>query len=175
MLNKEICSNRRNKNVKYVPTNTILLMSQKNYILQMRNVIVLILVTLTASCSLTTEVQEESRFIPKQILESAREVKSLDGTWEIIFDHGNIGRDTDWHLDKVFSAQSTKQNITVPGCWEEIEKNYEGVAFYRRTFNVPSTWEGKVVHIHFDAVNFLSEVWINDNAVGFHEGGFTPF
>jgi beta-galactosidase len=184
MLNKEICmcSNLRNKNVKYVLTNTILLMPQKNYILQMRNVrllmsnaIVLILVTLTASCSLTAEIQEESRFNPKQILDSAREVKSLDGTWEIIFDHGNIGRDADWHLDKVFSAQSAKQNITVPSCWEEIEKDYEGVAFYRRTFNVPAGWEGKVVHIHFDAVNFLSEVWINGNAVGFHEGGFTPF
>jgi hypothetical protein len=66
MLNKEICmcSNLRNKNVKYVLTNTILLMPQKNYILQMRNVrllminaIVLILVTLTASCSLTAEGQ----------------------------------------------------------------------------------------------------------------------
>ena len=107
--------------------------------------------------------------------DNAREVKSLDGEWEIIFDPENIGRDADWHKDKVFSAQSAKQNITVPSCWEEIEKDYEGVAFYRCTFKVPANWEGKVVHLNFDAVNFLSEVWVNDNAVGFHEGGFTPF
>ena len=110
-----------------------------------------------------------------EVTGNARQEQSLDGKWEIIFDHNNIGRDADWHLDKVFSAQSAKQNITVPSCWEEVEKDYEGVAFYRRTFNVPAGWEGKVVHIQFDAVNFLSEVWINDNAVGFHEGGFTPF
>jgi hypothetical protein len=36
-------------------------------------------------------------------------------------------------------------------------------------------WEGKVVHVQFDAVNFQSEVWVNDKAAGFHEGGFTPF
>jgi hypothetical protein len=29
--------------------------------------------------------------------------------------------------------------------------------------------------LHFDAVNFRSEVWLNDTAVGMHEGGFTPF
>lgn len=110
-----------------------------------------------------------------KVKDNVREVKSLDGTWEIIFDPENAGRDAGWHKDKVFSAQSTKRNITVPSCWEEIEKDYEGVAFYRRKFKVPASWEGKVVHLNFDAVNFFSEVWINDQAAGYHEGGFTPF
>ena len=110
-----------------------------------------------------------------EVTGNARQEQSLDGKWEIIFDHNNIGRDADWHLDKVFSQQSAKRNINVPSCWEEIEKDYEGVAFYRRTFKVPADWKGKVVHLNFDAVNFLSEVWINDQAAGYHEGGFTPF
>jgi len=110
-----------------------------------------------------------------KVKDNAREVKSLDGTWEIIFDPENTGRDAGWYKDKVFSAQSTKRNITVPSCWEEIEKDYEGVAFYRRKFKVPASWEGKVVHLNFDAVNFFSEVWINDKAAGYHEGGYTPF
>ena len=33
----------------------------------------------------------------------------------------------------------------------------------------------KIINIQFDAVNYLSEIWINDQAVGYHEGGFTPF
>jgi len=108
-------------------------------------------------------------------IDSAREVKSLDGTWQIIFDHKNTGREAGWHLDKVFSAQSAKRNITVPSAWELIEEDYEGVAFYHHKFKVPANWEGKVIRLQFGAVNYLSEVWLNDEVVGFHEGGFTPF
>jgi len=108
-------------------------------------------------------------------LKNAREVKLLDGTWEIIFDDENVGRDTEWHIDKVFSGQSAKRKITVPSAWELIEKDYEGVAFYRHSFKVPANWKGKVIRLQFDAVNYLCEVWLNDEVVGFHEGGFTPF
>jgi len=100
---------------------------------------------------------------------------SLDGTWEIVFDPENKGREGEWHLDKAFTAAKGRRKIAVPSCWEETEKDYEGVAFYRRTFTVPAEWEGKVIRLHFDAVNFLAEVWLNDQAVGMHEGGFTPF
>ena len=31
------------------------------------------------------------------------------------------------------------------------------------------------MRLQFDAVNFRTEVWLNDTAVGEHEGGFTPF
>lgn len=104
-----------------------------------------------------------------------RNIQSLDGKWEIIFDPENIGHDAGWYKDGVFSEQDMKKDITVPSCWEEIEKNYEGVAFYRRKFKIPASWEGKVVHVNFDAVNFFSEVWVNDQAAGYHEGGYTPF
>jgi hypothetical protein len=100
---------------------------------------------------------------------------SLDGEWEIIFDSENRGKEKGWYLDENFDQQSNKREIKVPSCWEEIEKDYEGVAFYRRKFNVPESWEGRIVQLHFDAVNFKSEVWINDQEVGFHEGGYTPF
>ena len=106
---------------------------------------------------------------------NARDVRSLDGTWEILFDPENVGRHAGWHRDKVFSAQPTRRTIAVPSCWEEIEKDYEGVAFYRRQFKVPANWAGQVVRLGFDAVNFFCEVWVNDQAAGYHEGGFTPF
>jgi beta-galactosidase len=106
---------------------------------------------------------------------SARDTQLLDGTWEIAFDAENIGREGDWHKGKVFRSVKGRRDITVPSCWELIEKDYEGVAFYQRTFKVSTEWKGKVVRLQFDAVNFLAEVWVNDVAVGMHEGGFTPF
>ena len=102
-------------------------------------------------------------------------VLSLDGAWDIIFDHKNEGREGWWHTDNAFERHPSKQEILVPSCWEEVEIDYEGVAFYRRKFTIPGNWEGKTVEIEFDAVNYLAEVWINDQVVGFHEGGFTPF
>ena len=106
---------------------------------------------------------------------SAREVMSLDGQWDILFDPTNQGRDAGWNRDDIFEAQPTRRTITVPSCWELVEKDYEGVAFYRRKFRVPASWAGRVVRLHFDAVNFRAEVWLNGTAVGCHDGGFTPF
>lgn len=100
---------------------------------------------------------------------------TLDGTWEIIFDHKNEGRESLWFNDSIFEKQPSKQQLNAPACWELIEQDYEGVTFYRHKFEVPATWEGKVIRLQFDAVNYLSEVWLNDAVVGYHEGGFTPF
>ncbi|MBN2450917.1 MAG: hypothetical protein JXR77_11040 [Lentisphaeria bacterium] len=103
-----------------------------------------------------------------------RQVLSLDGTWEIAFDPENRGRDGKWMRRGSFPTGAAR-SIVVPSCWELTEKDYEGVAFYRRTFRVPEEWSGQVVRLRFEAVNFLAEVWLNDSAIGFHEGGFTPF
>jgi len=112
---------------------------------------------------------------PRQGNAESRETQSLDGTWEILFDPENVGRANNWHQESVFSARDDRREIKVPSCWEEIERDYEGVAFYRRKFPVPASWAGKTVRMQFDAVNYLAEVWLNDEVVGFHEGGFTPF
>ena len=95
--------------------------------------------------------------------------------WEIIFDPDNIGREADWHQERVFSSLVDRCEIRVPSCWEEIEQDYEGVAFYGRRFSVPELWRGKTVRLQFDAVNYVAEVWLNDHIVGRHEGGYGPF
>lgn len=107
--------------------------------------------------------------------QNEREILHLDGKWEIIFDHNNEGKQGLWYLNNEFSRNENIREINVPSAWELIEKDYEGVAFYRRSFNVPEEWKGKTLRLHFGAVNYISEVWLNDNVVGYHEGGFTPF
>lgn len=104
----------------------------------------------------------------------AKESQSLDGSWQIVFDPTNGGGARQWVREENFPREQGRE-IAVPSCWELIEKDYEGVAFYRRTFTVPNSWQGKVVRLQFDAVNFRAEVWLNATAVGSHEGGFTPF
>ncbi|NRB49429.1 MAG: beta galactosidase jelly roll domain-containing protein [Saprospiraceae bacterium] len=106
---------------------------------------------------------------------AAQNTMSLNGQWDIIFDSQNEGREAGWMQAAIFEAQVNKETIQVPAAWERYKKDYEGVAFYRKQFKVPQQWDGKVVRLQFGAVNYLTEVWLNDEVVGFHEGGFTPF
>lgn len=47
--------------------------------------------------------------------------------------------------------------------------------WYRRTFVLPLNWEGKRLLLHFGAVDWKAEVWVNGKLAGEHTGGFYPY
>ncbi|MEN6306534.1 MAG: LamG-like jellyroll fold domain-containing protein [Anaerohalosphaeraceae bacterium] len=47
--------------------------------------------------------------------------------------------------------------------------------WYRRTFDVPAGWQGQQILLHFNACDWQTEVFINGQAVGSHQGGYDPF
>ena len=47
--------------------------------------------------------------------------------------------------------------------------------WYERTFTVPSTWKKQQVLLHFEAVDWSAEVWVNGKLAGSHTGGYAPF
>ncbi len=47
--------------------------------------------------------------------------------------------------------------------------------WYERTFSVPSSWKGKDILLHFGAVDWKTDVWVNGYYVGEHKGGYDPF
>ena len=51
----------------------------------------------------------------------------------------------------------------------------ENELWYERTFSVPSSWKGKNVLLHFGAVDWQTDVWVNGFHVGQHKGGYDPF
>ena len=51
----------------------------------------------------------------------------------------------------------------------------EKEVWYNRVFNVPEKWNGMNVLLHFGAVDWKTDVWVNDMKVGEHTGGYTPF
>lgn len=50
-----------------------------------------------------------------------------------------------------------------------------GIAWYRKSFQVPANWQNKKVAIYFEGVYMNSEVFINGQSVGFHPYGYTSF
>lgn len=106
---------------------------------------------------------------PRPIMERT-EWKNLNGLWDYaIIEKGK-------HTPSVFDGK-----ILVPFA---VESSLSGVGktvgaekelVYRRSFDVPSSWKGKRVLLHFGAVDWRTDVWVNDVKVGSHTGGFTPF
>ena len=47
--------------------------------------------------------------------------------------------------------------------------------WYKRTFQVPATWKGKEILLHFGAVDWQADVFVDDVLIGSHVGGYTPF
>lgn len=98
----------------------------------------------------------------------------------------------DWkNLNGLWKYAITKKGTTAPATYQgdilvpfAVESSLSGVGkminekeelWYHRTFDVPSNWRGKQVLLHFGAVDWKAEVWVNDVKVGEHTGGFTPF
>lgn len=71
--------------------------------------------------------------------------------------------------------------ILVPFC---IESELSGVGkplkpdellWYRRKFSLPGQYKGKRILLHFEAVDWKAQVYINGSLVGEHTGGYCPF
>lgn len=51
----------------------------------------------------------------------------------------------------------------------------ENELWYNREFTIPSAWKNRDILLHFGAVDWRADVFINDIKIGTHTGGFTPF
>ena len=99
----------------------------------------------------------------------------LHGEWLFALDPADMGVPGKWFMDKV--AQSNRfDKVTIPHCFS-VDPRYEfytGTVWYRKPFS----WKlisGKRVILHFDAAYYKTGIWLNNQKVGDHEGGYTPF
>jgi len=47
--------------------------------------------------------------------------------------------------------------------------------WYRRMFEVPKGWAGERVLLHFGAVDWETDIFVNGKQIGTHRGGYDPF
>lgn len=47
--------------------------------------------------------------------------------------------------------------------------------WYKRKFVIPAAWKGEHVLLHFGAIDYESEVFVNGKSLGTHSGGYDPF
>lgn len=106
---------------------------------------------------------------PRPIMERG-EWKNLNGLW-------------DYSILPVGQREPTQFDgkILVPFAVESslsgVQKSVgpENELWYKRTFTIPSGWKGKKILLHFGAVDWKAEIYVNDIKIGIHTGGYVPF
>jgi len=106
---------------------------------------------------------------PRPLLERSEWV-NLNGLW-------------DYAILKAGFAEPSKFDgqILVPFAVESslsgVQKTVgdENEVWYKRNFTVPAKWKNNKILLHFGAVDWKSEIWLNDIKIGTHTGGYTPF
>jgi beta-galactosidase len=97
----------------------------------------------------------------------------LNGEWELAFDHANKGLAEGWPGHGWPAAQADR--VSLPALWDVTHPGFEGVGFYRRTFEAPAAWADKALVLKFEGVAYRAEAWVNGQYAGSHEGAYTPF
>jgi len=106
---------------------------------------------------------------PRPIMERSDWV-NLNGLWEYaILPKGN--QEPSLFAGKILVPFAVESSLS--GVQQNVGDENE--LWYKRTFSVPSKWKGKNILLHFGAVDWKTEVYLNDIKIGTHTGGYTPF
>src|SRR6266508_6434794 len=99
----------------------------------------------------------------------------LSGEWCFSIDKDQVGEQQGWANPNF--DDSSWMTVSVPHTWNVMPEysEYEGLAWYRRTFTAPPESRDSHLRLRFEAVFYLARVWLNGQYLGQHEGGYTPF
>ena len=106
-----------------------------------------------------------------------RQIIKLNGLWDFTpaLDpdyRGSTYKDPDWD-------RRNWEKVKIPGCWNKYREKYalfEGVAWYAREFHIDYLDSSNAMaYFRFDAVNYLTKIYLNGEQIGEHEGGYTQF
>jgi hypothetical protein len=95
--------------------------------------------------------------------------RNLNGLWQLAFakegEEAPVGKELTERILVPFPVESA-----LSGVMKRAER-----LWYRRTFTVPKEWAGKRVLLHFGAVDWEANVWVNGKKLGSHKGGYDGF
>ncbi len=123
---------------------------------------------------------------------------SLAGTWKFYWQQGVDELRTDYYAENY--DDSSWDDIPVPSLWQlkgygkpiylcsslpsalssvkgeipKINHSLNEIGVYRRTFEIPESFDGKEIFIHFGAVKAGFFLYINGRRVGYSQGSMTP-
>jgi hypothetical protein len=99
---------------------------------------------------------------------------NLNGLWNFGFDSLDVGIKDQWFSNDTHLPL----NITVPFPWGSPLSGIADkadIGWYQKIIKVDPSWKGKRIFITIGASDWESSVWIDNQFIGSHRGGYTPF
>lgn len=102
--------------------------------------------------------------------------QDLNGEWQFSYDDQNLGLEEKWYHNNI----SFQRKINVPFVYQSKlsgieEKEPHDIVWYKREFEIENKKSGYRTILHFGAVDYEAQVFVNGNLAVQHEGGHTPF
>lgn len=107
---------------------------------------------------------------------ATRERKNLDGVWDFRLDTDSVGHHDRWFAAALPSARP----MAVPASFNDLladqaDREFFGDLWYQRTVRVPRGWDGERILVHLESATHRARVWVDEQEVCTHEGGYLPF
>jgi len=100
---------------------------------------------------------------------------NLNGVWEFKFSNTAEAYADATVFDKRILVPFPIESA-ISGVKDEGYKNWSPRRFfYKKKFTIPESMQGKDILLHFGAVDWQAEVWVNGVKIGMHQGGYDPF
>ena len=143
-------------------------------LLNMKKILITLFLFLNAMCysqDLQPAKFSIAGFFP--LASTGRQVYDFNNGWRFHLGDTPMGATKDL-CDKDWEVISTPHSVSLipsegSGC-----RNYQGIAWYRKHFVVPSNTKGKNVTLHFEGIMGKQHFYINGKEVAYYEGGYLP-
>ncbi len=124
----------------------------------------------------------------EQQANKTRKYSDLGGTWKYKKGDGanihTLSPRNEKFLPKITNGEhlpdyndSNWEKIDLPASYNSYEEDehYWGVVWYRKSVEIPESYEGMNIFLKFLGANYFTDLWIDGDYVGYHEVGFTSF
>lgn len=103
---------------------------------------------------------------------------TLNGQWDFAFDRDNRGLKEGWYRSLGLDGRGLKIEVPFPYQSQLSGINSQehcDVVWYQRSFTLPEELKPMRRLLHFGAADYLTQVWLDGQLLGSHEGGYSDF
>ena len=130
-------------------------------------------------CAVLVSYAQSSTHLPTSVAgffpleNSGRQVWNFNAGWR--FHRGDVaGAEATDFNDRSWEVVTTPHTVQLMPAEASGCRNYQGIVWYRKHFQLPAECKDRIVTLHFEAIMGKQTFYINGRKVKEHEGGYLP-